>query len=193
MKIVQLLFSLLFLSVAFAEEAEVNVQGDVKAPEPDCEQQCREKVNAALAALSQQKQGLQNDLTRIQKELEDQKKANEGLKNNFDGQTKEKDGLLKEIEQLRKSLEESRKKLEQADTKAGEREKAVADAKRELSQAKSKAAKLEKDLAAANEEIKELAGISFVSQLRKEILALWASMVGFIQKLLAKKEQNDTK
>ena len=194
MKIQFLFLSLLLLvGVSLAEEAEVNAQGEVKSAEPDCEQQCLEKVTAALAPVNQQKQGLQNDLNRVKQELDKETKDKEGLKKNLDGQVKEKEALLKEIEELRKSLEQTRQKLKEVEDKAGSHQQAVTDARRQLSQAKSKAASLEKELQAAKEEIKELANVSFVGQLKKEIMALWASMIGFIQKLLAKKEQNETK
>jgi chromosome segregation ATPase len=168
MKFITILLSvLLFLVAAVTADAEGG-----------CD--CNDKIADATQALMNEKNGLAEQQNRIREEL--------------DACANDKAGLYQEVEQVRKSLAQARSDADYWMKASGEHEGSakVAEEKiRNLGGMEGKMKSLEAELFAAKEEIKGLSEISFVSQLKKEIDALWQSMVAFWQKLTAKKEESE--
>jgi chromosome segregation ATPase len=179
MKFITILLSvLLFLAVAAtAEDVEVNAQGE--AVPANCD--CTGEVAGALQPLVNERNGLNEQL--------------DGLRREINACDEDKQALYQDIEQLRKSVDKARtdanywmKMANEHEGSAKEKTGLAEEKIRHLGEMESKMKTLEADLLAAKEEIKSLSDISFVTQLKKELEALWQSIVAFWQNLMAKKK-----
>lgn len=163
----------------FEEHVEVDASGEVYEP-VECD--CNEQIVVALQPVVNDKDELWHQLQGVREEL--------------NGCVNDKDGLYQEVEQLRKSLEQSRKDAESwsvmsrvHESTAQEKHGIVEEKVRHLGEMESKMKAVEAELLLAKEEIKNLSEVSFVTQLKKELEALWQSIIQFWQNLMAKKEE----
>ena len=164
MKVQHLLLSLfLILGSAFAEEAEVNAQGEMVQNQVNCDEVCAAKVAEAVGNAVREKEGIMAELNTAREEAQRASAEANESNSRLNDALAEIETLKQKVASSEKALEESKNVAQQAKSAA---EKATAAESSKVKAAEAKVRELEKEAAAAKKEAAEYSSSRFFINLK---------------------------